>query len=309
MSLRPCWMSSGSLVLPLPDPWRISTATLVPGADGSPLARKPELHVTLLDSRRAAEACQRLGADGVLQRASDIGWNFTRSGDAALLRDRDDRRGSLVEWLQDAAFDAFREQVAADAGISVARTRAHLTHFASDARGIGLPDMAAIKRLHAADLRLPAIGSRTPRADVATVRTQFEDGCSVLAAGIDVHLGRRDGAIDDWLATHRASTAVLFSAADPFGEAADTAGNRVRTALLHARLEQDGLRRLTVAGREDDDEALQRADCVLDPPLAALDALMRDYEQLAVVLLAMGEPPALHLHPALQSPATPKDKT
>lgn len=292
----------GSLLLHLPvDGYAFSAVPALRVGDAD-MRKKSELHLTLLN----AEALQRIGEvideSSLLRMAADLDWTIVRSGDGALIASRDDgqARYSLVEWVELPAFHAFRSALARVSGTALPDTLPHITHYASDSEGIGLPDLACIERLKQADLRLPGIGGRTPRASAAKVEASFADGSSLLPPDTIVRLGQQDGAIDAWLQRHQADAALLFSAADPFDCAASPRGNAVRWALLDAELAAQKIRAVPVLGKEDADEPARVSLCLLDLDDAAADRLLRRYEQLAAVHVQRKAAPELLLHPAIR---------
>lgn len=293
--------SSGSVLLRLPVEDHVMARAASLDIDGCMLRRKRELHVTLLDADATSRVTAAIGRQRLLELARAQTWRITRGGDGAIIIDRKRRRCSLVEWIELPAFARLREALGEASGAHLPATLPHITQYASDARGIGLPDMAGIERLRAGSLRVPGVSNRTPGDDPAQVRAEYRDGCSLLAPGVVARLGEASEAVNHWLEEQQAMSALLFSAADPFGTDASPRGNAVRWQLLDARLEADGIRAVAVAGKEDEGEPARLSACLLDPGDSAGDELLRDYEQLAAVQVQRGRAPTLLLHPALRA--------
>ena len=292
----PALARSGSLVLVLPlTAWRIGGPDALDVA-GLHLKRKRELHITLANS-----AVLDGIADEALALAQRRHWRPLRTGDAALIGDPDRAwRGSLVEWVELAGFHAFRRELGELRGTAVPHALPHITQYASDARGIGLPDLQTTARRRLAELRLPGLATRMPACSAASVRRSYADGRSVLPPDVTVRLRRRDPRIDAWLEAHAAKQAWIVSAADPLGAASPRAGNAVRWALLDAALQRDGIRSVEVCGQEDDGEPMRASLCLLDTDERDIDRFLLEYEQLAAVRVQAGRAPSLRLHPALR---------
>lgn len=296
--LNPRQMASGSIVLPLPECYRLSSASSLPGPRME-LRRKPEIHVTLLGSRLLRRLARRTSAEHLLALARDQAWVPARTGDGALMRDesRPSPQESLVEWIDLEGWEAFRASVAELMQEALPDTRPHITQYATNARGIGLPDMRSIARMKVAELRLPGIAPRAPCTPSAEVAARFKEGCTLLREDVAVRIGEQSQPVDRWLHCHRATRALVFSAADPFDSKTDPSANAVRWALLRAEVEARGWRHVWVGGKEDDDESLSSAICFLDLADTAADALLRDYEQLAAVVIEKGREARLHVNP------------
>ncbi|MDO5506023.1 MAG: DUF3293 domain-containing protein [Pseudoxanthomonas suwonensis] len=298
--VEPRLAASGSLLLSLPLGTYAMAAAPSLTWGGTALWRKAELHVTLL-ATEAANTCRDAGVD-VVGLARRFQWRISRPGDGALLAEDDgEQRRSLVEWIKLPDFDVFRERVATAAGTRLPGTLPHITQYASTPRGIGLPDMATITRLRKADLRLPGIGERPPpRRPLVELRKDYQDGCTLLPPDLALQLGEHGQAVDAWLDHNDARSATILSAADPFGQQAHAGGNRLRHALLQSVLEREGIRALTVPGREDDDTRFDATWCLLDVEPARLDALLRAWEQFAAIRVTHGQPVELVAHPGLR---------
>lgn len=294
-------MPTGSLVLCLPlDAYAIApTDTVQVGPHV--LHRKNELHVTLFNAATLAALDTSLGGDAILREAERYRWQPVRSGDASLIVEVDRERYSLVEWITLDGFDALRDALAQAAGIPIPRTLPHITQYVSEGDGIGLPDMSTIARMRVADLRLPGVATRRPTESAASVRRSYADGRSLLPPDVEVRLGEPDPAIATWLERHGARVAWIVSAADPFGEQADKRGNAVRWGLLEAALNRADVRSVATPGQDDDDEPVRISLCLLDADVEAIDAFLRDYEQLAAVCVPARAAPFLHLHPTLRT--------
>lgn len=292
---------AGSVLLRLPvDAYALAADRLSVG--GVSLLRKRELHITLLNSELATRLADRLGEGAVLDVLRQVDWQPLRTGDGSVLGDPDDaERMSLVEWVQLDGFNASRHALAVQAGIPVPRTRAHITHYASDAKGIGLPDIATIQRMQLADVRLPGVAPERPKQDPATVQREYAGGCSLLPPDLEVRLDETDPAIDRWLDSHAASQAWLLTAADPLGTSAQRLGNALRWAMLDDHLSRTGIRTIEALGQDDAGEPLRTSLCLLGAHTAFIDRLLHDYEQLAAVRVQVNQAPCLHLHPDLRS--------
>lgn len=299
--LQPCLSASGSLLLALPMSAFAWTSLQRLDWDGTLLRRKPELHVTLLDSEAAAR-CLDAGVD-VTGMAGQTDWQLVRSGDAALLAEADGRcRRSLVEWVRLDGFAGFRQRVAAAAGITLPQTPAHVTWFASDDKGIGLPDLAHVQRLQRASLRLPGLRNRTPRLAGSELAQRLQCiGQPRLSPALPVRPGRHCQQVDAWLSGHDAQSASWLTAAVPFAEAAPESpiSKRIRHALLQAQLAEAGIRRLPAA---DGDHHHNHAPGLWLPDVSAtvLDGLLLDHEQLAALQVQRGSVAGWVLHPQLR---------
>ena len=159
IELRAAWPGlapTGALILPIPvRVWAPPSSPVQ--LDGLRFAPKSELHVTLLghDKLRRLYGESRLGRGagrGALREAfEEIDWSFTRGG--AWLRLQELRKGgarigSVVELIDQPGLAAFVDRVRAKAGVDVPAGPAHVTLYTSgDARGIGVPDEAALREL------------------------------------------------------------------------------------------------------------------------------------------------------------------
>ncbi len=169
----PVLSSSGALIVPLPERYRFTAAPTLRAPDGCTLIRKPELHITLLNAAKVARICDGMSKHELQKLAQGAGHDIRRGGDGAVMHDRQRRRWSLVEWVEMPGFDVFRQRAGDSAGVRLPETRPHITHFATDSRGIGLPDLDRIAELKAFDLRLPGISPRHPDTTADEVRADF----------------------------------------------------------------------------------------------------------------------------------------
>jgi hypothetical protein len=145
---------TGALILPIPVQVWAPPASPV-RLDGLRFAPKSELHVTLLgrDKLRRLYGESRLGrraVRGVLRAAFEtIDWSFARGGRRLRLqklRKGGARIGSVVELIDQPGRAAFVDRVRAQTGVDVPVGPAHVTLYTSgDARGIGVPDEAALR--------------------------------------------------------------------------------------------------------------------------------------------------------------------
>lgn len=295
-------MASGSIVLVLPDRYRLSDADALPG-HSMLMKRKPEIHVTLLNSQLVHRLRCRTDAKALLHMANAVDWAITRGGDGALLRDESESlpRESLIEWIGLQGWKAFRHAVRQATQQALPEARPHITHFSSSPRGIGLPDMDTISRLHVAEVRLPGIAPAVPRhRGIEELETLFEDGCALLAPGVAARLNEHARDVDAWLAKHQAKRGLVFSAADPFDHESAPAANRARWAMLREYMRHKDLRHVWVGGKDDKEESVATSVCLLDARAQQQDTLLRDYEQLAAVLVESGKPTRLLPHPDLR---------
>lgn len=162
---------SGALVLPIPTRFWTPPSSPVQ-VDGLRFVPKAELHVTLLGQ----DKLRRLYGESRLQRAAvraalraafaDTDWFFARGGPRLRLQKRctgGARIGSVVELIDQPGLAAFVARVRAATGVDVPAGPAHVTLYtAGDARGIGVPDEAALREFTVREvgmheLRAPAI--------------------------------------------------------------------------------------------------------------------------------------------------------
>lgn len=293
---------NGSLLLPLDtQQFSFSGATQLPGPDGTLLQRKSELHVTLMDAEAVRQVCGRMPSDGLLAQARALDWAMDRTGDGAVLgTDDHEPRGSLVEWVDLPAMHALRAQVSASTDIALPDTRPHITHYASDDTGIGVPDMHTLQRLLRGGLRLPGVAPATPSTSAQQVAKDYDDGCSVLPPDVRVEVGMHASAVDQWLRRHDAHSAFLFSVTAPFSGRDSLPGDQCRWAMLDAFVTSEGIRLLPIRTKDDRDDAFAISGCLLDVPVAVADRLLRDYEQLAGVRVEHGAKAELYCHPQLR---------
>lgn len=293
---------NGSLLLPLDTrQFAFSGAMQLPGPDGTSLHRKSELHITLMDSEAVRQVCGRMSSDGLLEQARALDWAIGRPGDGAVLG-TDDRepKGSLVEWVDLPAMHALRAQVAASTGIGLPVTRPHITHYASDDKGIGVTDMDMLQCLLRGELRLPGVAPATPSTSAQQVAKDYNDGCSLLPPDVRVEVGTHASAVDRWLRRHDARSAFLFSVKAPFSGCDSRLGDRCRWAMLDAFGASEGIRLMPIRAKEEPDDAFAISGCLLDVPVAIADRLLRDYEQLAAVRVGHGASAELYCHPQLR---------
>ncbi|MDO4904221.1 MAG: DUF3293 domain-containing protein [Lautropia sp.] len=118
-----------------------------------------------------------------------------------------------------------------------------------------------------------------------------------------VRLRIHDGDIPHrtWLAKHRARSASILTAWNPFGRELSAADNDARQRQLQAAIEASGLPWLPARG-EDPSGSWQPEPgfCVFDTPPVLLDRWLVDFEQNAAVRLALGEGCQLVWHPEIR---------
>jgi len=143
----PPWPDFGrrrTLVLPLSGDWLQGLPERLV-IDGIALARKPEVHLTLLDREASAKVLAAPGAEAVRRVFLDAGdWTVRPLPGLRLLRRQrpGDLRHSLVRDAACPSLDRFRD------GLGLEPVPAHVTLYtAGDATGIGLPDAASLARL------------------------------------------------------------------------------------------------------------------------------------------------------------------
>ena len=195
---------------------------------------------------------------------------------------------------------ALRAQVSASTDIALPDTRPHITHYASDDTGIGVPNMHVLQRLLRGELRLPGVAPAKPATPVQQAAKDYDDGCSVLPPDVRVEVGKHASAVDRWLRRHDAHSAFLFSVKAPFSGCDSMLGDRCRWAVLDAFASSEGIRLLPIRAKDDPDGAFAISGCLLDVPVAVADRLLRDYEQLAAVWVEHGVSAELYCHPQLR---------
>ena len=149
----PGFTDDGGLVLPLepaahlaPDmPMRLRV-------DGHVLARKHELHMTLLDRRRGSALRERLDEADIRALFEALDWSPQGTGRYALLHaTKEEWDGPLLAWsliehLQAPALSVFRHRLAETSGLDLDCGVPHVTlYVAGDPAGIGLPDIASYR--------------------------------------------------------------------------------------------------------------------------------------------------------------------
>lgn len=159
----PHWTPQKTLVLPIPpeqwappeEPALVDEITFVP---------KRELHVTLIGRGLA----QSLHPDPVRRQAvreaySRLDWGFTRTGEMLQLEKRElagsghgRAIGSIIERIELPAMVPFYEALAVLLGRGLAIPPPHVTLYtAGRSQGIGVPDVATLRRLLVREVRQP----------------------------------------------------------------------------------------------------------------------------------------------------------
>ena len=151
---KPRWTSARTLLLPIPtQEWPALPERLQ--LDGFDLRRKRELHATIVGHALGTRVRDRMAADApvrdtVAEAIAGLQWQWERCRSWALLEKRDGgtRRQSLVEHLRMPAMAEFHRRLGALLGETLPVPPPHVTLYTSGgAKGIGLPDEAALERL------------------------------------------------------------------------------------------------------------------------------------------------------------------
>lgn len=127
----------------------------------------------------------------------------------------------------------------------------------------------------------------------------FADGSTRLC----VRIGEPAAHHRDWLAAHRAASATILTAWNPFGTDAAAADNAQAQQRLQVAIDASGLRRLPAWGT--DPRGLWSPEpgfCVLDAAPAQVDDWLRTFRQNAAVRFSCDASARLVWHPALRQP-------
>lgn len=298
----PGFRPDGGLLLPLPT--AVFSKGLPPALrwSGPTLRRKHEFHATLLNRACGSAARQALGDEGVRRFFQAQDWTLHRTGDARLLhKPGKPPAHTLVEMVELRALATFRGDLANATGQALPPVPPHVTLYtAGKHEGIGLPDQATLERLQSARLRLPGIGNRpapplTETLEAAYRATEYR---VAEAPSLVIRIGQHAPACDALLDRHHVTRALLLSACNPYSEPGEAVGNELRHAMLIAHLHETGLDSVPAEGRDPSGQWPPEVSLlVLGTSTEQEDALLRDYEQHAVVLLQRGRVAELLWHP------------
>lgn len=139
--------------------------------DGMAFARKRELHATIVGHGLGARLCGAMSAsrevhDRVQHAIDTLDWSWQRGLDWRLLETSGDgaRRRTVIELIDLPAMAAFHHAIARLLGDTLPVPPPHVTLYtAGGAKGIGLPNPAALARLQLRDVTADELGFE-PRA-------------------------------------------------------------------------------------------------------------------------------------------------
>lgn len=302
----PGFQADGGLLLAIPPSFGWNAGPDVLDGDEMPLARKTELHVTVLNRAMGSQLRSVLGGVTIARLFRDEDWTVRRTGEGHLLRKlkvdgaRATLCASLVERLDLPALARFRQALGRVTRIGMPEVFPHVTlYVAGDAAGIGLPDLASFEAARMADLRLPGAGNRTPpNLPPALLGAYKATDFVVVDPAITVRVGQASAEMDAELHARGTHRAVVVTAWNPFSEDTAQQANELRQQLLRHALQSEGLEVRDAEGRDPagiwppEPSLLVMAT---DPALE--DRLLRDHEQHAIVVIERGEPVRLALHP------------
>jgi hypothetical protein len=155
----PHWTHAGTLLLPVA-PEALPLPAPVLHLDGIELARKRELHVTIVGSALAARLraapdhadASRAAIDDTIARL-DWRWRRCRAWTLLCNREGGQRRHALVEHVALPAMAEFHRRLGESLGRQLPVPPAHVTLYtAGGGNGIGLPDAATLARLRVRDV-------------------------------------------------------------------------------------------------------------------------------------------------------------
>ena len=302
----PGFQADGGLLLPVPSSSGWKSGPDVLEGEEMPLARKAELHVTLLNRAMGSELRSALGDITIARFFEEEDWTIRRTGDGYLLRKikidgaRSTVCESLIERLDLPALARFRLALGRATGARIPEVLPHITlYVAGDAVGIGLPDMASFETARMADLRLPGVRNRTPPSLPSTLLDAYKaTDFMVDDPAIRLRVGQPSARMDAELRAQGAARAIVVTAWNAFSEDTDLRANALRQHMLRHALESDGQIVRNAEGRDpagvwppEPSLLVMETDPTLD------DRLLRDYEQHAIVVIEQGEPVRLALHP------------
>jgi len=302
----PGFQADGGLLLAVPSPNGWKTGPDVLKSEEMPLARKAELHVTLLNRAMGWQLRSILGDVTIARLFEDEDWTIRRTGEGHLLRKikvdgtRATVCGSLIERLDLPSLARFRQALGRAAGIGIPEVFPHATlYVAGDAAGIGLPDHASFEVARIADLRLPGVSNRTPPSLPSTLLDAYKATDFVVGdPEITLRVGEASAEMDAELRAQGTSRAIVVTAWNPFSEDTAPEANELRQQMLLHELQSDGLGVRDAEGRNPAGTWPPEPSLLVmatDPTLE--DRLLRDYEQHAIVIIEQGEPVWLELHP------------
>jgi len=293
-------LHDGVLRLPLDADW-LPLRTQGFQRDRESFQRKDEFHITLLDRDATARTVAALGESGLRSMFETTDWGGERTGEGVLITATEPPlRSSLIERLDMPVFHAFRRAVAAAAGIELPEAPPHVTLYtAGDAKGIGVPDLAALHAMRVAGLRLPGIGNRQgPALEPAQRSAYCAAEYAVDDLGTSVHIGNVCPVIIRELARRSVQRAVIITAWNPFSESCSEAGNTLRQRFLLDEIAAEGLDVVDAEGRDPDGAWSPEPSLLVFGTSASLEARwLADFEQHALVLLQPDAPAALVVHP------------
>ena len=299
------WFHGEVLLLPVADDNDWPQAGVL-DLDGTQLLRKSEFHLTLLGRSLAPMLRERLGDARIHALATSFDWQLRRTGAGSVLAKRKAMDGvplpcaSLIERIDLPALHAFRQALAAVAGLPIPDTLAHVTlYVAGDPDGIGLPDHASFAATRQFDLPLPGNFDQAPPALTTALRDAYRaTDYRITRPDIRLRIGQSCPALEVELARRGAKRASLITACNPFSAQLPAAANALRQQFLQAELAAIGIATLATmshdpAGDWPDEPGLLAIDISPDTD----DALLRRYQQHALVALDCGQPARLVLHP------------
>jgi hypothetical protein len=162
----PHWTGQSTLLLPVPpEAWPPPAEPL--RLDGIDFVPKAELHVTVVGRRLGAELREAMARDAAFAAAVESAiagtdWSFARRPDwwRLLARTAGRRRHSIIQRVALPAMAPFHARLGARLGRALPVPPPHVTLYtAGDARGIGLPDEATLRRCIARPLDAGELGA------------------------------------------------------------------------------------------------------------------------------------------------------
>jgi hypothetical protein len=167
----PCWTPARTLLLPIAaTAWPPLAAELA--LDGVAFVRKRELHATIAGNALGARLCDAMAASSevratVERTLAGLDWRWQRNRDWRLLEMREGGswRRSVIELIALPAMAGFHHAMARLLGATLPVPPPHVTLYTSGgARGIGLPDAAALARLQLRTVDASELGLQPDRA-------------------------------------------------------------------------------------------------------------------------------------------------
>ena len=118
---------------------------------------------------------------------------------------------------------------------------------------------------------------------------------------VALHIGDGASTHSEWLNRHKAKTATIITAFNPFSAALSEEANEVRQKTLKSQVRAAGLSYLEAAGHDPSGKWPPEASiCVWDAPENLLDDWLIEFGQYAVVQVSLAENCGLLWHPDIR---------